>query len=252
MQERSLKILYCDYISHFQDRLENTSSDSILPTRIKSIYAEVFKSLDKLNAPCLHDTFKINNTTYNVRDTKLEQPLRRATNYGLCIFSWLYRIESGISWGTSYGLGTIQSAPERVDWSQMLRFWNTCTLTVLHDTNIYNLHAWCISDCTFFKPALYIFCTPTYSRILAYCLMLSVLQTTENEFYLILSYTVNNYIQDTPSSHSRMIYADAYIRMYWNLLGRNIYVSQDLEYPCTCTCTISVLVGVSRDPTTII
>ena len=89
LQERSLRILYCDYSSHFQDLLGNTSTESILTTRIKCIVSEVFKSLYKLNAPCLHDMFKINKTSYDVRVTKLEQPLRRTTNYGLRTFSYI-------------------------------------------------------------------------------------------------------------------------------------------------------------------
>ena len=43
LQERSLRILYCDYISHFQGLLENTSSELFLTTRIKCILVEVFK-----------------------------------------------------------------------------------------------------------------------------------------------------------------------------------------------------------------
>ena len=44
LQEWSLRLLYWDYISHFQDFLENTSSKSILTTRNKLILVEVFKS----------------------------------------------------------------------------------------------------------------------------------------------------------------------------------------------------------------
>ena len=89
LQERSLRILYCDYSSHFQDLLGNTSTESILTIRIKCIVSEVFKSLYKLNAPCLHNMFKINKTSYDVRVTKLEQPLRRTTNYGPRTFSYI-------------------------------------------------------------------------------------------------------------------------------------------------------------------
>ena len=124
LQEWSLRILSCDYISHFQGLLENTSSESFLTTRMKCILVEVFKSLNKLiiiikiivfiagfhsitviymdpiykkikykrnlgNAPCLHDMFKNNDTPYDVIATKLEQPLRRTTNYGLRTFSYI-------------------------------------------------------------------------------------------------------------------------------------------------------------------
>ena len=95
LQGRSLRIVFCDYISHLQYLLENTTSDSILTTRIKCIVHvfEVFKWLHNLNAPFLHDMFKINDTSFDVR------------------------------------------------------------ATILHYI-IYDLHAWYVSDCTFFKPAL--------------------------------------------------------------------------------------------------
>ena len=67
LQKRSLRILYCDYSSRFQDLLGNTSTESILTTRIKCIVSEAFKSLYKSNAPCLHDMFKINNAPLPLR-----------------------------------------------------------------------------------------------------------------------------------------------------------------------------------------
>ena len=45
-----------------------------------------------------------------------------------------------------------------------------------------------IFDSLYFETCTVYICTHIYSRILAYWLMLSVLQTTENKFYLILSY----------------------------------------------------------------
>ena len=49
----------------------------------------VFKSLNKLNARCLHNMLKNNDTHHDVRATKSEQPLRRTTNYGLRTFSYI-------------------------------------------------------------------------------------------------------------------------------------------------------------------
>ena len=40
-------------------------------------------------APCLHDLFVLNEVPYNLRTPKLEQPIRRTTNYGLRTFSYL-------------------------------------------------------------------------------------------------------------------------------------------------------------------
>ena len=168
LQERSLRILYWDYISHFQGLLEDTSSKSFLTTRIECIQVEVFKSLNKLNAPCLHDMFKNNDTPYDVRATKLEQPLRRTTNYGLRTFSYI----GSRLWNLlvqeypevpHMDFGTIQVTSETVDWSQMWRFWNAFTLGVLHDVIIYDLHAWYIYVCIY----LYI-CMHMYIYIYVY------------------------------------------------------------------------------------
>ena len=130
---------------------------------------------------------KNNDTPYDVRATKLEQPLRWTTNCGLRTFSYI---------GSRLWNLLVQEYPEvphmefvqfkpLLRQSQMWRFWNVMyllRLSVLRDVIIYDLHAWYISDCTFLKPALYIFCTSIYSRIVAYWLMLPVLQTTEINF----------------------------------------------------------------------
>ena len=50
----------------------------------------------------------------------------------------------------------------------------------------------------YFETCTVYICTPIYSRILAYWLMLSVLQTTENKFYLILSYLNHTFIVTRP------------------------------------------------------
>ena len=121
---------------------------------------------------------------------------------------------SGISWGTSYGFGTIQVTSETVDWSQMWRFWNAFTLSVLHDVIIYDLHAWYIYIYIYINIYIYICiyvcihiylivhfetCTvyilhPYLESYTSHWLMLSVLQTTENKFissYLIITITNN-------------------------------------------------------------
>ena len=95
-------------------------------------------------------------------------------------------VSSGISWSTSYGLGTIQ-----------VTFETNVTLPKCIYSNVF-LHEVIFYDFLWFTDLIYLIvyfetctvyiCTPIYSRILAYWLMLSVLQMTENKFYLILSY----------------------------------------------------------------
>ena len=108
------------YISYCQDLLQNTSSESILMTRINCIPVEVFKLPNKLNALCLHDMFKINDTPYDIRATNLEQPLRRTTNYGLGAYTYI---------GCRLWNLLIQECPEvhRMDLGQfksLLELWN--------------------------------------------------------------------------------------------------------------------------------
>ena len=50
----------------------------------------------------------------------------------------------------------------------------------------------------YFETCTVYICTPIYSRILAYWLMLSVLQTTENKLHLILSYPIFSHNNCSP------------------------------------------------------
>ena len=50
---------------------------------------EVYKCIKKVNAPCLHNLFNTNTIPYQLRTSKLEQPLRRTTRYGLRTFSYV-------------------------------------------------------------------------------------------------------------------------------------------------------------------
>ena len=127
--------------------------------------------------------FKINNTPYDVRVTKLEQPMRMTTNYGLRTFSYI---------GSRLWNQLVQEYPEvpHMDLGQFKTFlkhwtgpkcyWNAYTPTCfLHEVIIYDLHT-CIYLIVHFETCTVYICTPIYSRILACWLMLSVLQTTEN------------------------------------------------------------------------
>ena len=50
----------------------------------------VFKSLNSLNPPCLNDIFSNKCVPYRMRDSsKIEQPERRTTMYGLRSFSYV-------------------------------------------------------------------------------------------------------------------------------------------------------------------
>ena len=57
IQERSLRILYNDYDSTYEDLLCNNRSSTLLLSRLKTLLLETFKSLRNTNAECLHDIF---------------------------------------------------------------------------------------------------------------------------------------------------------------------------------------------------
>ena len=89
LHERSLRILYNDFDLPIQSLIDKLGQGTLLSNRLKYFILEVFKSIRKLNAPCLHDMFVLNEVPYNLRTLKLEQPIRRTTNYGLRTFSYL-------------------------------------------------------------------------------------------------------------------------------------------------------------------
>ena len=87
LRERSLRILHNDFDS--QNLMDKSGQRTLLSNRLKYLILEVFKSIRKPNAPCLHDIFVLKEVPYDLRTPKLEQPNRRTTNYGLRTFSYL-------------------------------------------------------------------------------------------------------------------------------------------------------------------
>ena len=68
-------------------RLLGTLWDAL--RRLKFMLLEVYNCIKKVNAPCLHNLFNTNTIPYQLRTSKLEQPLRRTTRYGLRTFSYV-------------------------------------------------------------------------------------------------------------------------------------------------------------------
>jgi hypothetical protein len=89
LQERSLRIIYKDYDSSYLELLGTTGNQTLATRRIKSILLEVFKSLNKLNAKCLHDLFILKDVPYNMRFQHIELPVRRTTRFGIRTFSYV-------------------------------------------------------------------------------------------------------------------------------------------------------------------
>ena len=90
IQKRSLRILFGDNKSNVHDLWDSIGGQTLALRRLKAILLEVYKRIKKVNAPCLHNTIQYANTiAHQLRASKLEQPLRRTTRYGLRTFSYV-------------------------------------------------------------------------------------------------------------------------------------------------------------------
>ena len=89
IQERSLRILFNYYESDVHGLLDSIGGQTLALRRLKYMLLEVYKCIKKVNAPCLHNLVNVNTITYQLRTSKLEQPLRRTTRYGLRTFSYV-------------------------------------------------------------------------------------------------------------------------------------------------------------------
>ena len=208
LQERSLRILYNDFDSPIQSLIDKLGQGTLLSNRLKYFILEVFKSIRKLNAPCLHDMFLLNEVPYNLRTPKLEQPIR-TTNYGLAISSYLgsklwNKLLSDFNYTCDTEISELRSFLKQwegpsldpsyrnyvwtfIGWSIFI--WSSWYTWVIFYTLWLHLMWFCVSPWVFYVHndlALYIFALPR-SRILAYWLMLSVVKMTINKVYLILS-----------------------------------------------------------------
>ena len=79
IQGRSLRTLFGDYESDVHDLLDSIGGQSLALQRLKFMLLEVYKCIKKVNAPCLHNLFNTNTIPYQLRKSKLKQPLRRTT-----------------------------------------------------------------------------------------------------------------------------------------------------------------------------
>ena len=84
-----MRILFNDYESHVHDLLDSIGGQTLALRRLKYMLLEVYKCIKKVNAHCLHNLVNSNTIPYQLRTSKLEQPLRRTTRYGLRTFSYV-------------------------------------------------------------------------------------------------------------------------------------------------------------------
>ena len=210
LRGRSLSFLHNDFESPIQNLMEKSGQGTLLSNRLKYLILEVFKSIRKSNAPCLLDIFVLNEIPYDLRTTKLEQPIRRTTNYGLRTFSYLgsklwndflpdfnytcdtdldelkffLKLWEGPSLDPTYRNYVLTLLADLLFGAGVLHGWYficfgmtfyTCIILIPPFISMYILTLHCIY-CTF------------QSLILACWLMLSVAKTTINKVYLILSF----------------------------------------------------------------
>ena len=87
---RALRILYRDFTSSYEQLLSRSDTTTVEKSRLRSMTLEVFKCIKSLGPPCLRDMFTIKPLEYNMRNsTKLWQPTRRSTTFGLRTVSYV-------------------------------------------------------------------------------------------------------------------------------------------------------------------
>ena len=90
LHERSLRILTNDRQSSYDELLVKTGSASMLTHRLRLMLIEVFKYFKSLTPACLNEMFQIKCNSHGLRDvTRLVQPLRRTSTYGLRTISYV-------------------------------------------------------------------------------------------------------------------------------------------------------------------
>ena len=167
--------------------------------RLKYMLLEVYKCIKKVNAPCLHNLVNSNTIYYQLRTSKLEQPLRRRTRNGIRTFSYVgshlwnfvlndYCDIAQIDFDDFKAFLSTWNGPDILQHAIPLLWWPP--ILYKHFSYVFrcaiglffpSLHVF-----VFFYPttvhlvtALYIFAP--YSRILAFWLMLFVYNATLNK-----------------------------------------------------------------------
>ena len=83
IHERTLRILYRDYESTFQQLLKQSKSISIHQRNLQILATEVFKTKTALNPVIMEDLFKFKNLVYNFRNAEtLNRSNANSVKYG--------------------------------------------------------------------------------------------------------------------------------------------------------------------------
>ena len=84
IQERALRFITDDYSSSYEKLLNDSNTSTMAIKRVNSLRTEVFKSLNKLNAPYMKDLFHRNLSAYSLRSSNnLSVSRLNQTTFGL-------------------------------------------------------------------------------------------------------------------------------------------------------------------------
>ena len=83
IHERALRLIHNDHVSSFQDILEMTKEKTIHQNNLEGLAKEIYKFLNGLLPPIMHDAFMIRNNKYNLRNFQcLYSTNKRTAKYG--------------------------------------------------------------------------------------------------------------------------------------------------------------------------
>ena len=90
IHERSLRIVYSDDVSSFEQLLEKSGSVSIHHRNLQLLAIEIYKAINNLSSSLMSDIFKIKERKYNLRkESTLVLNKFRTTRYGINSISYL-------------------------------------------------------------------------------------------------------------------------------------------------------------------
>ena len=62
LQKRALRFLYEDYVSSYEELLQNTGKDTTKVNRLRSLCIEIYKLINSINPMHMNEIFKLRKT----------------------------------------------------------------------------------------------------------------------------------------------------------------------------------------------
>ena len=84
IQERSLRFLYNDFNSSYEQLLEQTGKTTMLISRLKTLCIEIYKTINRINPTYMQNIFAKSSNRFSSRHpNNLEMPQVNQTNFGI-------------------------------------------------------------------------------------------------------------------------------------------------------------------------